>query len=220
MAKGKGLFGSLLGGKNRGFGLNPGAGAAADLAMPREYQRLRSDAGDPPGSVCYAAQSESAAAFVMVQDIPAAEAMPFDSTAPVIAGIHGSLGPDQGLIEVECGMCASGVRWMQSIVKSAIQPHGVQYCLTLHLEREGGAVQVQGFFDEMGTTGMRDTIVFSQMRSTGRIASDMQGWMRDPYDPDRTKGLRMNLSELREYDAAFPGHPLSMARALVGFLTR
>ncbi len=44
------------------------------------------------------------------------------------------------------------------------------------------------------------------------------GWWRDPYDGSTTGPLQANLSEDRKYDAAFPDHPLSRARALLAHL--
>ena len=47
----------------------------------------------------------------------------------------------------------------------------------------------------------KDAAVFAMTGATP------DGWRRDPYDPKRTAGNLMNLSELPEYDPAFPQHP-------------
>lgn len=219
VGKNGGLLGKLFGGR-RGKGESPELAARAqDLLFPDAYQLLDALPDDAEGSLHYAMRSDSGAAFIAVEEVSRKDAMPFGQPGQVIAGIHRALGIDQGLIEVEGGSCPSGVRWIESIVKTSCEPSGVQYCLTLHLEREYGALQVQGFFEELGVTGMRDAAVFSQMRGRAELGSDLEGWMCDPYDPKRTAGLLMNRSELRKYDAMFPGHPLSMARALVAQLT-
>ena len=79
-------------------------------------------------------------------------------------------------------------------------------------------MQLQGFFEEIGTTGMRDSLVFAALQNEGKIADDLNGWMQDPYDSSYEKGVRMNLSEKKEMDESFPEHPLSMARSLVQFI--
>ena len=81
-----------------------------------------------------------------------------------------------------------------------------------------GALTVQGFFEENGATGVRDSTVYEMCRRDGTVgdAEDpFRDWAKDPYDPEYTKGALMNLSEQEKYDEMFPDFPLSMCRELV-----
>jgi len=52
-----------------------------------------------------------------------------------------------------------------------------------------------------------------------RIGEDsVTGWLRDPRDESRPRGILMTRSEDPAYDEAFPLHPLSEARKLVQVL--
>lgn len=188
--------------------------AGAKLSLPDGYLPMRPMPDDPPGSLPLGMEGPGATCFAMVMPVDPAQAMPFADPQDVIDGIHDALADDQGLVEVESSMTASGLRCIHSIVKTAVEPAGVQYALTLDLEMPQFCIRVQGFFDEAGTTGARDAAVFAM---TG-AAPD--GWRRDPYDPKRTAGNLMNLSELPEYDSAFPQHPLSLLRGFVASILR
>ena len=86
------------------------------------------------------------------------------------------------------------------------------------MEYSEHAVQVEGFFDEMGTTGARDAMVYAMLSKEGKVRvteSGIDGWNADPYDPDYMNGNRMNCSERKEYDKLFPEHPLSEMRRFV-----
>ena len=124
----------------------------------------------------------------------------------------------QGLIEVDTGKTASGADYIYSIVKTLKDPHGVQYTLTYQIVMADEAIHLQGFFDEIGTTGIRDTMIYELYRKEGKLSDNTAEWMQDPYDDGYMKGIRMNLSEKEEFDKSFPEHPLSMARELVTYL--
>ena len=175
---------------------------------------------DPEGSIPLMAQSDNAVCLVVLQPSPPEEAMPFDNPQIVIDGIHECMNEEQGLIEVEAGGEA-GSRYIYSIVKTLKNPdmpEGVQYTLTLDKECAGDIVHVQGSFDEQGTTGLRDTVVFQMLASENGFDETKAVWTEDPYDPFFNRGLLMNKSELYDYDDMFPNHPLSMARRFVGAL--
>ena len=93
-----------------------------------------------------------------------------------------------------------------------MDPVGVQYGLTMDVETVGGALHVQGFFDEKGVTGTRASVILAMLSGKGEVGPDLEGWARDPYDEGHTRGFLANLSEAAEYDALFPDDPLSMAR--------
>lgn len=184
------------------------------LIVPDYYQQVDSMPEDPVGSVPLAVQTENAMCLVMLQEIEPQEAMPFGNPQSVINGIHECLGDDQGLIEVEAGG-DEGSRFIYSIVKilkNSEVPEGVQYTLALDREYGDKVVHVQGFFDEQGTTGMRDSMVFSMFMPESALEERMSEWTFDPYDPGYKRGHLMNQSECMQFDATFPNHPLTMAR--------
>lgn len=189
--------------------------------LDKRLHRLKSLPDDPPGLRCYGIETEGTSVFVTVAPIDRARAMPFDNPKAVVDGIHNALADDQGIVEVANGTVGECGRYIYSIVKTAGQPSGVQYCLTLHVDVNGELTAVQGFFSERGVTGMRDAMVLEQCVRAGTISPpDMKGWTFDPYDPSRRRGLLMNLSEKAEYDQAFPTHPLSELRDIIRFLVQ
>lgn len=173
---------------------------------------------DPENSVPVCAQTGNADIFAIYFPIDSSQTMPFGNAGAVIDGIHHALSERQGLIEVNTGKTASGAGYIYSIVKTLKESHGVQYTLTYQIKTGDEAVNLQGFFDEIGTTGIRDTTIYAVCRKEGIVSDNGDGWMQDPYDADYSRGISMNLSEKKEIDNAFPDHPLSMARALVDFL--
>ena len=192
-----------------------------EVIMPSWFRKMNSMPEDPPYSKAYGYETPEAGCFVMTQPVSTEYAMPYDHPQMVIDGIHRDLGENQGLIEVEGGMTGSGRRYLYSIVKTLNQPSGVQYCTTMHIEFPDCAVQVQGFFDELGTTGVRDSLVYVLLSQDGVVkATDdgLEGWSADPYDAAYKHGVCMNCSEEKKFDAQFPQHPLSEARRFVAEL--
>lgn len=188
------------------------------LKMPDYYVQVDSMPEDPADSVPMCAETSNAGIFVIYYPIEQYQAMPFGNAQAVIDGIHQALSESQGLIEVNTGKTALGADYIYSIVKTLKEPHGVQYTLTYHIINDGKTVNLQGFFDEVGTTGVRDALVFEAYKRKGEFSDNTDGWMQDPYDPEYTHGIRMNLSEQVGIDKSFPEHPLSMARELVNYL--
>lgn len=157
---------------------------------------------------------------VMTHAYPAEYAMPLDENA-LIDGLLDApavVGGQAGLIEVNVERTANGVPYVYSLMKIKQEPSGVQYNLTLHLHADH-IQQVQGFFVEGDTTGVRDATVHEIARQNQWLrepTTDDQtgGWARDPYT-GLSSGLVMNMSELPDFDGQFPTHPLSMAREVV-----
>ena len=145
--------------------------------------------------------------------------MPYEDENAVVAGIHGALGDSQGLVEVKSGTTKNQYRYIYSIVKSKLEPSGMEYILTLHIDMNDYTINIQSYFDEAGMTGLRDTAIMNKMLNEGKITPpNMDGWFRDPYDENYKKGLLMNMSECVEYDAMFPQHPLSEMRNLIKYI--
>lgn len=183
--------------------------------IPDEYQRLKPLPDDLPEQISFGGQTENALALVRAYPVAMERAMPFNSPQTVINWIHDALSEDQGLIEVSAGKTKGGKPYIFSIVKTRQQPSGMQYVLTLHMRFPSDILEIQAFFEEYGMTGLRDTIVHEIERREGNVGDGFEGWMRDPYDPEYTKGIRMNLSEFPKYDKMFPNHPLSVLRRFV-----
>lgn len=137
------------------------------VSVPDYFQQVDSTPEDPEESIPLMAQSESAVCLVVLQPLSPEDAMPFDNSESVIEGIHECLDEEQGLIEVEAGGKV-GSRYIYSIVKTLQNPNvpeGVQYTLTLDREYGDKMIHAQGFFDEQGITGMRNSIIFAMFKA-------------------------------------------------------
>ena len=186
-----------------------------NIILPNEYQLMKSMPEDPKGSVVYGKQTNNATCMAMIYNINNNEAIPYNSEE-IINGIHNTLKEDQGLIEVNIGTTKGNRKFAYSIVKTKKEPSGIQYTLSLQISMIEYVIHIQAFFDEAGMTGQREAIVMSKLISEGKInPTEMNGWMKDPYDETYNKGLRMNIAEKEEYDAIFPQHPLSEARKFI-----
>lgn len=196
--------------------------ADVEFNFDEDYTKLNSLPEDPKDSVSFGARTDNADCFIMIYPIPQEQAMPFDNCKPVIDGIHNCLGNDQGLIEVENGNTKSGLPYIQSIVKTLDQEHhGVSYCLTLHIQYSNSVLLIQGFFNETGTTGIRDTQVFLALREKGTVTlteNGAEGWAKDPYDENYKSGVLKNLGEDKDFDQFFPAHPLSECRRILQYI--
>ena len=186
-----------------------------NINLPHEFQPMKSMPEDPKDSVVYGKQTSSATCIAMLYYINKEDAMPYNNEK-IINGIHNTLGDDQGLIEVNSGSTKNNKKYVYSIVKTRKEPSGIQYTLTFQIEMQEGILNIQAFFDEIGVTGQRESIIMAKMINEGKInPNEMNAWTKDPYDETYNKGLRMNLAEKEEYDVVFPEHPLSEARNLV-----
>ena len=100
-----------------------------------------------------------------------------------------------------------------------MQPSGVQYFMLLQIMYGHVVLNIKAFFDEKGMTGLRDTMVWEQLRREGIVSeSDNSAWTFDPYDSQINRSYLMNLSEQEKYDSLFPGHPLSVCRQLAKYV--
>ena len=80
---------------------------------------------------------------------------------------------------------------------------------------------IQGFFNETGTTGVRDTQVFLALREKGTVTltdKGAEGWAKDPYDDNYKSGVLKNLGENKEFDQFFPAHPLSECHRVLQYI--
>lgn len=180
------------------------------------YQQCDRLDTDPEGSIPFGIATNQTYAICQVWPITPDQAMDLNSNQ-LIDGIHHSLQPNQALIEVNCGKTASNKDYIYSIVKTLKEPHGAQYFVLLdYWETPSSVLRFQGFFEENGTTGVRDASIFSAFAKNHPTDVVRVNWLFDPYDPNFKHPTLMNQSERPEFDSFFPEHPLSMAREFAG----
>lgn len=185
------------------------------MKIPSTYQKVQSMPDDPLGSTAYMTATSNSEVFALVYPIPFSESMPFSNDASIIKNIRASVSENQALIEVNSGRTKSGNPYVYSIVKTSMEPHGVQYTLIFQImNRVSGNVEnLRGFFSETGMTGVRDAQVYAALVQQGyQKSGDTDAWMKDQYDSSLNGQFLMNLSEYENFDEFFPEHPLSVAR--------
>lgn len=189
------------------------------LEMPKEYETLANLPEDPEGAISYGKDTSNAMCFVQSFPMDAKDCMPMNDIQPIVDGIHNSLADNQGIVEIVNGKTKYDKQYVYSIVKSSREPHGMNYILTMHIVKYGKALCIRGQFEERGMTGQRDAFVYEYARRENIVKEiGGEGWFEDPYDKEFTRGLRMNLSEKRQFDRSFPDHPLSQMRTLIAFI--
>ena len=179
------------------------------VCIPGYYQRVDSMPDDPENSAPYMVQTENAMCFALVFPVDESKSLPRTKEA-LISGIRQFLGENQGLIQVE-----AAEDHVYSIVKTLKEPSGVQYILTYQKFFPEFILNIQAFFEEIGTTGIRDSVGYEMCRRQNLVGTEddpFAGWAKDPYDDTITEGALMNLSEQEQFDKQFPGFPLSMCR--------
>ena len=183
------------------------------VTIPAFYRKLNSMPDDPPKSVSYGGHTEHTDCFIRIFPIRKADSFPKSKEEIILMTRH-NMENDQGIIQIE-----AYEDYAYSIIKSMKEPHGVLYTLTFQKFYSDLTLNIQAFFEESGTTGIRDAAVFETCLRKKLVALEnegrMKGWTRDPYDASITQGALMNLSEREQFDAAFPDFPLSMCRKLV-----
>lgn len=167
----------------------------------------------------YSKTVENSSNVILVFNTTKDSAMDCDDIQRLIDGIHESLAENQGLIEARSGETKRGYKYIYSIVKTLQEDtFGVQYFLRMNLMHEKDIVEIRGFFTEIGTTGLRESMCACFAQNVGIAVfgeNDLEGWTEDPYDENYTKGALMNLAEREGLDGLFPGNPLTQARELV-----
>lgn len=151
-----------------------------------------------------------------------AKSMDCSDTQQIIDGIHECLADNQGLIEVKNGKTKRGYNYIYSIVKTLADedgiPLGVRYFLRMTLNIDSEYIEINGYFEEQGMTGIRESMSTEFARRAGLVEfteNGLEGWSEDPYDPDYTKGIVKNLAEKEGIDGLFPFNPLTQAREFV-----
>ncbi|MCR5092976.1 MAG: hypothetical protein K6B72_03285 [Lachnospiraceae bacterium] len=182
------------------------------IYIPAYYQRVDPMPGDPENATPFEVQTENARCIAFVSAESPAKAMPDDQKG-LISGVRQFLAENQGLIRAEADKERA-----YTIVKNLQEAQGVQYILTYQKFCREFLVSIQAFFAEAGTTGLRESMIYSLCRNEGILGNEknpLDGWTKDPYDDSITAGALMNLSEHEKFDERFPGFPLTMCRELV-----
>ena len=91
----------------------------------------------------------------------------------------------------------NGIAIIRTIFKFPQQPHGMFYIASLTLPYEQFSFVIKTQCHEHGTTGIRESIVMSQLLGDGKF--DIAELSK--------------ISEDEKYDSMFPEHPLSRSRA-------
>ena len=200
-----------------------------ELNLPKEYvlckKKLPADLGIPKEAKAFGRNTEQCSALLVAYPVTEEQSMPFDDNAAIIDRLHASIGENEGIIEVGNGTTASGCPYVYDILKHNRTtptglPMGMEYTVNLNVKKNDSIRFINGSFAEAGTTGIRDSIGMAMYMKENNIGSmeEAEGWSCDPYDPEFSKGLRMNASERAELDEKFPEHPLSEARKFLRFV--
>ncbi len=196
-----------------------GKNSSEIIVMPEYYKLIdKSIIKTPKNSLTFAYMQEGYSSVISAQMIDSKKGIPFDQIQSAIEEIHKSLREDQGLIEINNGVTVAGRKYLYYINKYRLEDfQGNGYHMNMEIEHGKKALCIDAFFEEAGTTGIRDAIVHSILEGQGEIGHDLEGWSEDPYDPDFKEGFLMNQSEKEMYDEMFPDHPLTKCRQMRDF---
>ena len=185
------------------------------IFIPDYYEEAELSPEAPEGIIAFTTDTEHAYCVVQISQEDYSKSLP-RVQKDLLEGIRMYLGENQGIVKVEVGD-----DYVYAIVKNLKEPRGLVYFLTYQKFCDDGIIDVRGQFEEIGMTGMRESVVVSQCMSEKLISlkdGRMEGWAKDPYDENVTTGALMNLSEDEKYDEQFPDFPLSMCREFVNCL--
>lgn len=109
---------------------------------------------------------------------------------------------------------------VEIICKIPQEPSGMSYIASLTFPFSQFSYVVKIDTEELGMTGLRDSLVMAECMKAGQIEIDseanaIKGWAADPYDPSWNGPSLRNKSEDEKYDDNFPQHPLSRARRVL-----
>lgn len=173
----------------------------------------------------YTINTEGTSATILLADVDEEYAMDFDDFQKVIDSLHEDIqsNPNFGLIEVKNGLTQKKNKYIYSIRKMSQSndgiPLGVVYLFNMNIEFNGKIKFIQGSFEEVGMTGMRDSFVFNQFTALCKSMDEaLEKWKEDPYDANFKNGFLMNKSETEKFDESFPVHPLTHCRDLAKYI--
>lgn len=217
---------NLKDGAGKLFSKVKGAIQNNSVSLPEKYVKIKKKPDDmelPKDAVIYGMDNGSTKASVICFSVTENESMDFDNREGIIDALHQDINEHTGIIEVKSGVAKNGGKYIYHILKSHTYPEseipmGNSYSMNLNIQI-GNTIQfVNCDFQEIGMTGLRESIVFPILMKAGKVGEDFSGWSEDPYDKEYTKGFLMNQSEKEEFDKVAPEHPLSELRRLANFI--
>lgn len=122
-----------------------------------------------------------------------------------------------GVVEVSL-LTVHNIPSVKTIFKIPQPESGMTYIASVTIPFENCSFIIKIQAAEVGTTGIRDTVVLNEMLMSGEVTLGedcLENWFEDPYNPNFRNGTLMNKSEQEKYDVEFPQHPLSVARKAI-----
>ncbi|MGC4091754.1 MAG: hypothetical protein QM756_28490 [Polyangiaceae bacterium] len=141
--------------------------------------------------------------FALAPDLPCS----LTSMTPIREHYRKLLGSAGGIVEAE-PILVSELSCLRVIVKVRQTPNGIAYIASLTLPFRDCSLVVKVQCPELGMTGIRDTVVSEKLLSKGSSIRHA-----DPYAPRYRNATLRSSADDAEWDALFPGHPLSRARS-------
>jgi hypothetical protein len=195
-------------------------GTDIKITLDDYWQPVQPKPDDPKNLSIIGINTPEAYSLVFIQPIAESELIPIGNKIVLINGIRKYLNENNGFIEVDTNIEKNPYSY--SIIKTLLESHGIQYGINFHVKVNNLCFQIQGFFEENGTTGTREAQIYEYCRRENVIKIEEKngkiniiGWNEDPYDKNYTKGQLMNIAEKENVDEYFPHHPLSEARKLI-----
>lgn len=189
-----------------------------EITIPNEYRLMDRLSTDPEEMIVYGKQNNNSFINIMIQPYNVEQSLP-SNVDDLIEGTRNYLNDKQGLIEAKNGTTKNNIEYVYTIVKDLdnTQHEGTMYFLTIEFKYSDYVIDIQGYFQEIGTTGIRDSIVYAECLKNKTI-SGLEDWLKDPYDKNNKKGILMNISEKEEYDEMFKEHPLTECREFIKYI--
>lgn len=195
---------------------------------PENYVNLNSPLPKsiPKPNVGCGIRTETCDAIVISWIVDPKQAMNYDNVEGTINFLRQHLTDDMGIVDCKSGVTVNGHKFIYNIRKMRFFEEGmptprVSYCLNLNVNIDGVDYFINSNFDEIGMTGIRDSLGFTMFQSimeqgngdTKYSIDDIQNrFYKDPYDETYTKGFLMNAAEDEIFDEHFSDHPLTVLR--------
>jgi hypothetical protein len=151
-------------------------------------------------------------------EIPADIHRPNDLRAAYGKSLHAD---GFGLVDIETPL-VDGLVIIRMVYKSPQQPSGMTYFGTLTIPLRDFSYILKVQCAEQGETGLREAYVRDTLITSGEIdlalatVGSIPGWIENARNTEASTLLMRNRSEDDKYDSAFPDHPLSRLRTILG----
>ena len=144
----------------------------------------------------------------------------------IIENIRTEDAPNQGLIDVKCGITPKGNRYAYVIRKIYFTDEednrnsSTQYTLGLNIRIDGKVHFIDSSFGPSEDFGDIRRSALSIMQCGSRaLMLEADEWNHDPFDENIEDGFLMDWTEDEKYDDLFPYSPLSELRGFVKYVT-